>query len=70
MFVGAKGFSLCLPDLWNLQTSMLFNIAYGYGHAIAKTTAGLYIGKLIVKVHYSHWKYVDQARKNKHTNIK
>ncbi len=46
--VATKGVSLCLPDLWTLQTSNVFNILYGFTHALAKTTLGLYIGELLM----------------------
>ncbi|XP_072045658.1 lysosomal proton-coupled steroid conjugate and bile acid symporter SLC46A3-like [Amphiura filiformis] len=45
--VGTKGLSLCLPDLWNLQSSMVFNILYGYLHAFANSTGGLYIAGFV-----------------------
>ncbi|XP_072018505.1 proton-coupled folate transporter-like [Amphiura filiformis] len=45
--VVTKGLSLCLPDIWNLQSSMVFNILYGYLHAFANSTIGLYIAGLV-----------------------
>ncbi|XP_072043097.1 proton-coupled folate transporter-like [Amphiura filiformis] len=44
--VGAKSFSLCLPDLWNLQVSMVFAILFGYLHAYVNSTLGLYMAAL------------------------
>ncbi|XP_072049344.1 proton-coupled folate transporter-like [Amphiura filiformis] len=48
--IGSKGFSLCLSDLWNLQVSMVFGILFGYLHAIANTTLGLYIAVLLASL--------------------